>query len=117
MKNFFEKKYLQIGAVLLIVSIIAITFCYLIHHWGDVSAFFSTTAKILSPIIDGLIIAFLLIPIVNFIEHRLSYIFVTPKKKQAIMDKREAPNNFNYFNPVVCRLIDLCFFIFRYSPD
>ena len=90
MKNFFEKKYLQIGAVLLIVSIIAITFCYLIHHWGDVSAFFSTTAKILSPIIDGLIIAFLLIPIVNFIEHRLSYIFVTPKKKQAIMDKREA---------------------------
>lgn len=87
MKNFFEKKYIQIGVTLLIVSLIAITFCYLIYHGENVSKFISTTLGILSPIIDGLIISFLLIPIVNFIEHRLVYFFTTPKKKKEIQDK------------------------------
>lgn len=90
MKNFFEKKYIQIGTILLIVSLLAITFCFLIYHGTEVSGFFSKAFSILAPIIDGLIIAFLLIPIVNFIEHRLVYCFISPKKKKALVEKREA---------------------------
>ena len=90
MKNFFDKKNLQIGLILLIVSMISIVFCYLVYHGENISAFFAKFTNILAPIIDGLIIAFLLIPIVNFIEHRLSYAFLTPKKKKALFQKREA---------------------------
>lgn len=36
---------IQIGVVLLIVAIIAITFCYLIYHGEEVSTFWSKIMK------------------------------------------------------------------------
>ena len=87
MKHFFEKKYFQAGLTLLTVAFLSIFFCYIVNHWEDVTGFFSKTVDILAPIIDGLIIAFLLIPVVNFIEHRLSYCFMPPKKKKAYLAK------------------------------
>ncbi len=79
---------IQIGVVLLIVAIIAITFCYLIYHGEEVSTFWSKIMKILAPIVDGLIIAFLLIPMVNFFEHRFFPMFIPKKVKYNLAIKR-----------------------------
>ena len=79
---------LQFGMVLLVVALVAITFCYLIYHQENVSTFWSKIMKILTPIIDGLVIAFLLIPMVNFFEHKFFPMFVPKKVKYNLAIKR-----------------------------
>lgn len=90
MKVKIDKKFITGGLVLLIVSILSITFCYLIYHNKDVGDFVNKMLGKLAPIIDGLIIAFLITPIVNFIEQRLPYCFLTPKAKEKVVAKRKA---------------------------
>ena len=87
MKIKIEKKYLQIGLILLVVALLAIGFCYIIYHNEIVKAEISQFTGKLSPIIDGLIIAFLITPMVNFIENRLPYCFLTPKGKEKVKKK------------------------------
>ena len=79
-KNFI-KNSLFAGAVALLVSVLAILFCYAIYHQENVSEFWSNVSKIFSPIFSGLIIAFLLTPIVNFFERKFFPLFQTKKVK------------------------------------
>ena len=89
MKKFkFDSRNAQFGLTLLAVAIISISFCYLIYHGDTVSSFFSNLFSILSPIIFGLLISFLLIPMVNFFEHRVFPAFVPRKLKNEIAIKR-----------------------------
>ena len=92
MKLEVDKKYRHLGIfyglIALAVSCLAIAFCYLINHNYEVSEAFSKALKILAPIIDGLVIAFLLVPVVNFIERRLFPAFIRGKKRKKLIQRQ-----------------------------
>ena len=89
MKKFkLDSRNIQFGLTLLIVAIISIAFCYFIYHGETVSEFFSNLFSILAPIIYGLLISFLLIPMVNFFEHRVFLAFIPRKIKDEIAVRR-----------------------------
>jgi len=86
-----DKKFLHhsmwVALLSLIVGMLVIGFAYLTNHSENVSQFVSNILKILSPLIDGLIIAFLLTPVVNFFERRLFPALITKKRKQQILER------------------------------
>ena len=86
-----DKKFLHhsmwVALLSLIVGMLVIGFAYLTNHSENVSQFVSNILKILTPLIDGLIIAFLLTPVVNFFERRLFPALITKKRKQQILER------------------------------
>lgn len=89
MKFQINKKYLHIGITSFIVIAASICFYYLIFHGDRFSNQINALIKILSPVIYGIIIAYLLTPLVNSIEiHFLLPLFtfnnrqLTAKKKK-----------------------------------
>ena len=93
---------IQFGVALLIVAIVSITFCYLIYHNDEIGLFMAKIGKILAPLIDGLVIAFLLIPMVNFFEHKFFPMFIPRKVKYNLAVKRvEAYENLENYNVVL----------------
>ena len=86
-----DKKFLHhsmwVALLVVLVGIMIIGFAYLINHSENVSSFFSNILAILTPLIDGLIIAFLLTPVVNFFERRLFPSLITKKRKSQIIAK------------------------------
>lgn len=76
MKFHIEKKYLLLSLSLFFAFAGAIFFYYLLFHTNNLRTIFATAARIMMPITYGLILAYLLNPIVNGIEqHFLFYIF------------------------------------------
>lgn len=75
-----DKKYLALGLTLLIVSCLSIVFCYFMFHNDIVLKFGSKIIGICSPIFDGIIIAFLINPIIIFFERSFFPIFKSGKK-------------------------------------
>ena len=92
MKLEIDKKHRHLGffygMIALTVSVLAIGFCYLIYHNEEVSDSVSKLLKILTPLIDGLIIAFLIVPVVNFIERRLFPAFIRGKRRKNLIEKQ-----------------------------
>ena len=73
MKKFnFDKKYLYLGLTALAVTIIAILVQHLLDQWVMVKLVFDMVIKALRPIIIGLVIAYILSPLMNLYE---KYIF------------------------------------------
>ena len=67
MKKLFENKYTQV-----VVSIcIVILFYFFVLHIGDVLGVFSGLLKIMSPLIIGLVFAYIMHPIVDMFENKL----------------------------------------------
>lgn len=73
MKFRWDKKYLYWGMTALFVVIGGISFYYLIFHNNSLKSNLYRLFSIATPIIDGLILAYLLWPIVSFTERRLLY--------------------------------------------
>ncbi|MBR1692001.1 MAG: AI-2E family transporter [Lachnospiraceae bacterium] len=71
MKFRWDKKYLYWGLTALLVIIGSILFYYILFHGKTLKAGFSKVTSICMPIIDGLILAYLLNPILNFIEKQV----------------------------------------------
>lgn len=91
MKIKFNRKMVMTGIIAFLVIAASICFYYLIFRSEAFSAKINTFISILSPVIYGIIIAYLLTPIVNFIERRmLKPLFtkktpeITPKKKKCM---------------------------------
>ena len=74
MKIKFNRKMITTGIIAFLVIAASICFYYLIFRSEAFSAKISAFFSILSPVIYGIIIAYLLTPIVNYIERR----FLTP---------------------------------------
>ncbi|MBR3040733.1 MAG: AI-2E family transporter [Lachnospiraceae bacterium] len=83
-----NSRLIQLGVILLLVAIVAITFCYLIYHKEEISTFWARIGKILAPLFDGLVIAFLLIPMINFFEHKFFPMFIPKNVKYKLAIKR-----------------------------
>lgn len=71
MKFPWDKKYLYWGVTALLVIIGAISFYYIIFHSSSLKNNLFQLLSIATPIIDGLVLAYLLWPIVSFLERKL----------------------------------------------
>lgn len=63
------------GITLLLVTIAGISFYYMLFKGANIRQGFRSITAIVMPILDGLILAFLMTPIVNWIEHYVLYPF------------------------------------------
>lgn len=79
MKYHWDKKYLYWGVTAFIVLALSIAFCFLLFNLDVISGWIDKAIEICSPIIAGLVIAFLLSPLVNWLEKRVFYIFYHKK--------------------------------------
>ena len=68
MKFRFDKKYLYWGITAFLVIAASILFYYVLFHGASLSSGISTFVGIAMPIIDGLVLAYLMTPILNKIE-------------------------------------------------
>lgn len=68
MKFKFDKKYLYWGITAFLVIAAGILFYYILFHGSSLSSGFSSFIGISMPIIDGLVLAYLMTPILNKIE-------------------------------------------------
>ena len=68
MKFRFEKKYVYWGVTAFLVIAASLVFYYLLFHMNNVRAGFRTFTKTCMPIIDGLVLAYLMTPLVNHME-------------------------------------------------
>ena len=71
MKFRFDKKYLYWGLVGTFSIIAGILFYYILFHSESLSNAVHSFIKISMPIIDGLILAYLMTPVMNTIERRI----------------------------------------------
>ena len=68
MKFRIDKKYIAWGLTAFCVIAASIVFYYLLFHMGNIKNAFGSAVKICMPIIDGLVVAYLLAPVVNYME-------------------------------------------------
>lgn len=69
MKFNFDKKYIAWGITAFFVIAASILFYYLLFHMGNIRTALGAAVNICMPIIDGLVIAYLLSPVVNHLEY------------------------------------------------
>lgn len=75
----WDKKYLYWGVTAFFVLAAAILFYYIVFHNEQFTSIFDNIIDICFPVIDGLVIAFLLCPLVNWMERKF---FVLFRKKE-----------------------------------
>lgn len=68
MKFKVNNKYVRWGLTAFIVLAAAITFYYLVFHSSNIAAGIQTIVDVLMPVVFGMAIAYLLTPILNFLE-------------------------------------------------
>lgn len=108
MKWKIEKKYLHIAVITLVVIILAISFWYTLEHNEEFEAFKAVIWKSVFPIVVGVVLAYLLNPILQFFE---GYIFlpfskVIWKKKEQEKTQKKFARTFG----IICTLV--LFFVF-----
>lgn len=69
----FTNKYMKWGLTALIVLILAICFICLIFKGQTIREGFDVILRVIMPVIDGLIIAFIATPVMNWIEEKLLF--------------------------------------------
>ena len=91
MKYRWDKKYLYWGVTAFFVVVFSTLFYYFLFHGSNISVFWKKFTNILMPVIDGLVLAYLLTPIVNYLERKILYplsqklkISITVKVKKRI---------------------------------
>lgn len=69
----FANKYMKWGLTALVVLILAICFVCLIFEGQNIWSGLSVIIRVIMPVIDGLIIAFIATPVLNWIEEKLIF--------------------------------------------
>ena len=70
MKFKFSNKYVSWGLTAFLVIAASIVFYYFMFHRSNIVAGFNTLTGILMPVVIGLVAAYLMIPVLNFIEKK-----------------------------------------------
>lgn len=71
MKPRINNKYFKWGLTIFLVVVASISFYYLLFHGTNIKKGFDTIISILMPIVFGLAMAYLMTPVLNFIEYRI----------------------------------------------
>lgn len=89
MKFHFNKKYLYWGLTAALAIIAGILFYYILFHSEKLSGAVNSFITISMPIIDGLILAYLITPILNGVERRIvSPVYIKLRKTETKKDKK-----------------------------
>ena len=101
MKMQMIKKYLRIGLTAFLVIAASICFYYLVFHGDRFSAQLSAIFKILSPVLYGIIFAYLMTPIVNGIEKNFLIPLFTKEKKEVSVKQKKYIRVFSVLTTIV----------------
>lgn len=66
--NHQGKRYLKLGLTAFLTAAACILFFFTVYRWDKINAFIGTIVKSAEPIIIGLVLAYLLMPIKNYVE-------------------------------------------------
>lgn len=88
MKFKWDKKYLYWGITAFLVIAASILFYYMLFHSVKIKSGFHNAVRISMPIIYGLVLAYLMTPIVNYLEHKL-FIPLFEKRSKTITAKHK----------------------------
>lgn len=89
MENHDNKSYIKWGVTIFLTAAAILLFYYFVFHITEVKTLFNSLVKIISPILIGLVMAYLITPIINFLE-QIIYLkilknkFVSAKNKKRI---------------------------------
>ncbi len=86
--KFDIRKYMSAGATAFLVIVLSIVAFFAVFRLDKISGFLSTVLTILQPIIFGLVIAYVLNPVVRFFERNLERL--TKKKKVKSLARKKA---------------------------
>ncbi|MBQ9610413.1 MAG: AI-2E family transporter [Lachnospiraceae bacterium] len=81
MKNKWNKNYLRIGVIFTVSLCIAIIFNQIIHGWRVIFNVIDRVFSALTPFIIGIVIAYLLSPLMNYIRQGLAFLVSKISKK------------------------------------
>lgn len=83
------RKYVRAGVTAFLVLAASMIFYYLLFHQTSVRTAFHNVLNILSPLIAALILAYVISPIINFIEQRIiARLFARHGKTQSVRCKK-----------------------------
>lgn len=88
MKIKFEKKYLEIGIISFLVIAASLMFYYFLFHYTTFLGALSKIFKIISPVIYGFILAFLMTPVFNYVEKKIVKVLFVKMKADIIKRKK-----------------------------
>lgn len=86
----WDKKYLYWGVTAFLVLASAILFYYFVFHNAQFLQIFKNIINICFPVIDGLIIAFLLCPLINWFEQKVFILFRKKEKRSEPVSEKAA---------------------------
>lgn len=86
----WDKKYLHWGITAFLVLASAILFYYFVFHNTQFLQIFKNIINICFPVIDGLIIAFLLCPLINWFEQKVFILFRKKEKRSEPVSEKAA---------------------------
>ena len=104
-----DKKYILWGITAFLVSVCVILFVFAVFNYPVFAKGFSNFVKILTPVVDGFLIAYLLNPVMMFYEEKLIprvYGLFSHKKPEGVRTKRV----FRYIS-IILALLSLAFVI------
>ena len=89
MKDQDNKAYIKWGLTIFFTAAAVILFYYFIFHISQVVALFKSFLQIIAPILTGIVMAYLITPIINFLEKKIYGTFfknktITPKVKKRV---------------------------------
>lgn len=76
------------ATVYLFVIAVSIIFIFILFKWSELHRAFTSLIKILAPVIAGLIIAYILLPIAEFVERRLLKLDWVAQSKNPVRTKK-----------------------------
>lgn len=86
----WDKKYLYWGVTAFLVLASAILFYYFVFHNAQFLQIFKNIINICFPVINGLIIAFLLCPLINWFEQKVFILFRKKEKRSEPVSEKAA---------------------------
>ena len=87
MKYRWDKKYLYWGITAFLVIVACMLAFAIVFRFDVVGNILGTVAKVLSPVFYGVVIAFLIDPVVRFIERMMARIFKKKRKTASFCNR------------------------------
>lgn len=87
MENHDNKSYIKWGITVFLTAAAVLLFYYFVFHISEVRALFNSLMNIISPILIGLVIAYLITPVINFLEN-IIYIKILKDKTVSVKTRK-----------------------------
>ena len=83
MKLSFEEKHIKWGLTIFLVIICSIAVFFIVFRFNALQKFAGTVSSILTPFIYGLVMAYLLCPIYNFVVKHMNGMLINKMRKSS----------------------------------